>query len=110
MNKKSKIIRTWKGWTTIENASIYEDLLINEIFRGVQKEGVKGLEKVTITRQIKNEEVEFLLILVFDSLDAIKAFAGVNYEIAYMPDKAKQVLLRYDETAQHHEFRKELNF
>ena len=110
MNKKSKIIRTWKGWTTRENADMYESLLINEIFPEVQKKGVKGLEKVSISAQSKKEEVEFLLILQFDSLDAVKTFAGENYEIAYIPEKAQRVLSRYEETAQHYEFRKELKF
>ena len=108
MDKKTKIIRTWKGWTTLENANIYEDLLINKIFPAVQKNGVKGLEKVSISTQNNNEEVEFLLILQFDSLDAVKTFAGENYEIAYIPEEAQQVLLRYEETAQHYAFRKEL--
>ena len=48
-HSKSKIIRTWKGWTTLENASIYEDMLINEVFPTVKKNGVTGLEKVSIS-------------------------------------------------------------
>ncbi|MEN8126021.1 MAG: antibiotic biosynthesis monooxygenase, partial [Bacteroidota bacterium] len=108
MDKKSKIIRTWKGWTTLENASTYENMLINEVFPAVKKKGVDGLEKVSISIQNKKTEVEFFLILQFDSLDAVKAFAGENYEIAYIPENAQRVLLRYEETAQHYEFRKEL--
>ena len=110
MEKYSKIIRTWKGWTTLENAKKYEDLLKNEIFPAVKKKGVAGLEKVSIFTKKQNEEVEFLLILQFDSLDSVKEFAGDNYEIAYIPENAKQVLLRYDKTAQHYEYRNELIF
>ena len=108
MNKKGKIIRTWKGWTTHENAPIYEDMLINEVFPAVKKKGVDGLEKVSISTQRKNEEVEFFLILQFDCLDSVKTFAGENYEIAYIPENAKQVLLRYDKTAHHYELKNEL--
>ena len=110
MTEHGKIIRTWKGWTTIENAKIYEDLLINKIFPAVKKKGVKGLEKVSITIQQQLEEVEFFLILEFTSIDAVKTFAGENYKIAYMPEEAQRVLLRYEETAQHYEFKKEMNF
>tara|TARA_R110002051_G_scaffold10001_3_gene37926 strand:+ start:4840 stop:4968 length:129 start_codon:yes stop_codon:yes gene_type:complete len=39
MNKNQKIIRTWRGWTTIENASIYEAMLVNEVFPAVKKKG-----------------------------------------------------------------------
>ena len=108
MDNKSKIIRTWKGWTTLENADIYEKMLINEIFPAIKKKGVDGLEKVSISRQNKKDEVEFFLILQFYSLDAVKTFAGENYEIAYIPKNAQQVLLRYDKTVEHYEFRKEL--
>lgn len=110
MAGKSKIIRIWKGWTTTENANIYEDLLITKIFPAVQNKGVKGLEKVSISIKNNKEEVEFFLILQFDSLDAVKTFAGENYEIAYIPEEAQRLLLRYEETAQHYEFRKELKF
>ena len=110
MKINSKIIRTWKGWTTPENASIYENMLISEVFPAVKKKGVAGLEKVSISIKKSEKEVEFFLILQFDSLDAVKVFAGPNYEIAYIPDEAKKVLLRYDETAQHYEFRSELIF
>lgn len=108
MDNKTKIIRTWKGWTTIDNAVIYEDMLVNEVFPAVKKKGVKGLEKVSISTQHKKDEVEFFLILQFDCLDSVKTFAGEDYEIAYIPENAKQVLLRYQKTAEHYEFRKEL--
>ena len=49
MKTEHKIIRTWKGWTTLENAPIYEDMLINEVFPTVKKNGVDGLEKVSIS-------------------------------------------------------------
>jgi len=108
MDNKSKIIRTWKGWTTLGNAPIYEDMLVNEVFPAVKKKGVKGLEKVSISVKTNKEEVEFFLILQFDSLDAVKTFAGEKYEIAYIPENAKRVLSRYEETAQHYEFKREL--
>ncbi len=108
MNQESKIIRTWKGWTTSENAPIYEDMLINEVFPEVKKKGVLGLEKVSISTSVKLEEVEFFLVLQFDSLTSVKAFAGEQYEKAYIPDNAKKVLSRYDESAHHFELKKEL--
>lgn len=46
MIDKPRIIRTCKGWTTIENAPIYEAMLINEVFPTVKKNGVDGLEKL----------------------------------------------------------------
>lgn len=108
MNKKTKVIRTWKGWTTWENAPIYEDMLINEVFPEVKRKGVDGLEKVSISTLKTENEVEFFLILQFDSIDSVKSFAGENYKKAYIPDNAKNVLLRYDTTAQHFDLKNEL--
>jgi len=108
MNRKSKVIRTWRGWTTLENAPVYEKMLIDEVFPAVKKKGVDGLEKVSISTLTKNDEVEFFLILQFNSLDAVKAFAGEEYENAYIPENAQRVLKRYDETAAHFELKKEL--
>ena len=108
MSLSTKIIRTWRGWTTHENASIYEDMLVNEVFPTVKKNGVDGLEKVSISTLEKDEEVEFFLILQFDSLDSVKKFAGENYEKAYIPESAKRVLSRYDATTQHYRLKEEL--
>ncbi|MBZ9627534.1 antibiotic biosynthesis monooxygenase [Psychroflexus sp. CAK57W] len=108
MNSRSKIIRTWKGWTTPENAPVYEDLLVNEVFPTVKKNGVDGLEKVSISSKNERDEVEFFLSLQFDSLDSVKSFAGENYEIAYIPENAKRILKRYDAKAVHYELKKEL--
>lgn len=108
MNRKKKIIRTWKGWTSIENAPIYENMLINEVFPEVKKNGVEGLEKVSISTMEKNDEMEFFLVLQFDSLESVKMFAGEKYDMAYIPDNAKCVLSRYDETADHFELKEEL--
>jgi len=103
-----KIIRTWKGWTTLENAPIYEALLINEVFPAVKKKGVDGLEKVSISTMKKKDEMEFFLILQFESFDAVKKFAGESYQKAYIPDNAKRILKRYGVFADHFELREDL--
>ena len=108
MDKESKIIRTWKGWTTIENAPVYEDMLINEIFPTVKKKGVSGLEKVSISTQNKEDEVEFFLVLQFTSMEDVITFAGANYKNAYIPDDVQRVLKRYDKSAEHYELKEEL--
>ncbi|MCB0810340.1 MAG: antibiotic biosynthesis monooxygenase [Flavobacteriales bacterium] len=108
MNRPMKIIRTWKGWTTKENAPVYEAMLINEVFPAVKRKGVDGLEKVSISTANREDEVEFFLVLQFDSLDAVKQFAGENYRQAYIPENAQRVLKRYDRTAEHFELKEEL--
>lgn len=110
MKHEPKIIRTWKGWTSLENASVYEDMLINEVFPEVKRKGVSGLKKVSISTKIYEDEVEFFLILQFDSLESVKDFAGKDYQKAYIPENAQRVLKRYDKTVDHFEMKKELIF
>jgi len=52
--------------------------------------------------------LEFFLVLQFNSLDAIKSFVGDNFENSYIPKNTKQVLKRYDKTAEHYELKGEL--
>lgn len=108
VDKKTKIIRTWKGWTTIENEPIYEDMLINEVFPAIKKKGVSGLEKVSISTQRKKDEVEFFLVLQFSSINDVITFAGEDYAKAYIPENAKRVLKRYDKSAEHFVLKEEL--
>ncbi len=108
MSNDSKIIRTWKGWTTIENGPVYEDMLINEVFPTVKSNVFYVLEKVSISTSKINDEVEFFLVLQFDSIESVKTFAGEDYQTAYIPDNAKRVLKRYDSKAEHYQLKGEL--
>lgn len=98
-----KIIRTWRGWTKPENAKAYQDFLKDEVFPAVKKNGVLGLEKVSISSRDLENETEFFLMLQFNSLDSVIQFAGEDYSQAYIPEKAKTLLHRYDSTAQHYD-------
>lgn len=100
-----KIIRTWKGWTLPENATAYQLFLTEELFPSVKQKGVKGLEHVSISARSLPNEVEFFLTLRFDSIDSVKQFAGEQYEQAYIPNKAKSLLSRYDTKAEHFELK-----
>jgi hypothetical protein len=44
----------------------------------------------------------------FDSLDAVRAFAGEEYEVAVVPPKARALLSRFDERSQHYEVKAEM--
>jgi len=104
------IIRLWHGWTTSENADIYENLLKTEIFPGIVAKGVEGYLGIRLLRRPSGEEVEFITMMEFDSWEAVKQFAGEDYECAYVPPKAREVLARFDERSQHYEIRKKLNY
>lgn len=97
------VIRVWHGWTSVDNASVYEALLKTEIFPGIFAMGVAGFLRIELSRRALPDEVEFITVMWFTSLEAIKAFAGDDYETAYVPAAARKVLKRFDLHAQHYE-------
>ena len=102
------ISRVWHGWTLPENADTYESLLKSEIFIGIQNRRISGYRGIQLFRRNFEDEVEFVTIMWFDSIDAIRDFAGEDYEVAVVPPKARKLLARFDQRSQHYEVRAEL--
>lgn len=104
------ISRVWHGWTTQENADSYEQLLRNEILPGIADKEIDGFKQFQLLRRPDNDEVEFITIMWFDSLEAVREFAGEDYEHSYVPDKARKVLKRFDDRARHYEIREDRKY
>jgi hypothetical protein len=99
------ILRLWRGWTTPENADRYEELIATVIFPGIRARAIAGLEGLELFRRPVNGEVEFMTLMRFASWDAVKAFAGPDWEVSVVPPAARAVLARFDEGATHYEAR-----
>jgi heme-degrading monooxygenase HmoA len=97
------IARVWHGWTTRGNAAAYEDLLRSEILPGIARRGIRGLTGEHLLRREDGEEIEFVTILWFESMEAVREFAGEDYETAVVPEKARRLLARFDARSQHYE-------
>ena len=102
------ISRIWHCYTSPENADAFESLLKSEIFIGIQKRQVAGYNGVQLFRRALDVEIEFITVMWFDSFDAVKRFAGENYEDAIVPSKVGIFLTRYDEKSQHYEIRTDM--
>ncbi|GIK37907.1 MAG: antibiotic biosynthesis monooxygenase [Chloroflexota bacterium] len=102
------ISRVWHGWTTPEKADAYEALLQNEIFTGIQNRQIAGFREIQLFRRSLEAEVEFVTIMWFDSLEAVRVFTGEEYEVAVVPAKARELLSRFDERSQHYEVKADL--
>ncbi len=100
---KASIERVWHGWTSHENAIAYEELLKKEIFISIGERGIEGYRGIKLLVRKHEKEVEFITIMRFDSIDAVKAFAGEDYEKSVVPQKARELLLRFDDKAAHYE-------
>lgn len=99
------INRIWHGWTTKRNADAYEKLLKEEIFIGIQSRHIQGFKNIQLMRRDAGDEVEFITIMLFESLDAVREFAGEDYEVAVVPPKARELLSHFDERSQHYDVR-----
>jgi hypothetical protein len=81
------ISRIWHGYTTFENADIYESLLKSEIFTGIKGRAIPGIEEIQLFRRELENEVEFITVMWFDSIEAVRTFAGQDYEAAVVPPR-----------------------
>ncbi len=95
------IARVWHGYTRPEHAEGYESMLKPELLPGISK--VKGYRGSYLMRRQAGEEIEFITIILWDSLDSVRAMAGPNYETAVIPEERRKYLSRYDATAAHYE-------
>ena len=97
------IARIWRGWTTPENAEAYQRIVSQEVLPGIAARDLDGYRGAYLLRRDLDGEVEFATIMLFDSLEQVRAFAGEDYETAYVPPRARAVLARFDHRSAHYE-------
>jgi len=102
--------RIWHGWTKTEYADKYEQILKEKIIPGIAAKKLAGYRAFQLLRRPLENEIEFITIMWFDSWDAVKQFAGEDYEKAYVPPIAREVLERFDERSQHYEIKELLEY
>jgi len=95
--------RIWHGWTSRENAAAYEELLKSEVLPGIAARCIAGYRGAHLLRREVPDEVEFVTVLWFDSLDAVREFAGPDFDHSVVPEKARRLLKRFDARSQHYE-------
>jgi heme-degrading monooxygenase HmoA len=95
------IARVWHGYTKPEHADTYEAMLKPELLPGISN--AKGYRGSYLLRRQISGEVEFITIMLWDSIDAIRAVAGADYETSIIPEERRQYLSRHDAKAAHYE-------
>ena len=95
------IARVWHGWTKPEHADAYEATLKPELLPGISK--ARGYKGSYLLRRTAGKEVEFVTILLFESLDDIRAVAGPDYEKSIIPEERRKYLSRHEAKAAHYE-------
>jgi antibiotic biosynthesis monooxygenase (ABM) superfamily enzyme len=93
------ITRLWRGWTTPEHADAYEQFLLGRLFPSMR--AIAGFRGADVLRRPDGQEIAFVTLTRFDSIDAIRGFAGDDYEVPVLEPEAIALLSRYDHRASH---------
>ena len=93
--------RLCHGWTSRENADRYDELVRTKILPGFS--GMAGYKGAYLLRKDGEDETEFVALTFFENLEAVRAFAGEDYEAAVVPPEARRLLSRFDQRSAHYE-------
>jgi len=97
------ICRVWHGWATPQYADAYESTVRGEVIPGIEARRIPGFRHIDLLRRDADDEVEFITLMWFDSIDNVRAFMGEDYTVSHVPPAARAVLSRFDECAAHYE-------
>ena len=95
------IVRQWRAWASYAAADQYEQHFREQVVPQLRTIG--GFVRAELLRRDNYGVIEFIALTTFESLDAIKAFAGEQYSRAVVAPEAKEMLSRYDERCVHFE-------
>lgn len=96
------IARVWHGWTKRQDAKAYEEMLRHEIFPSIAARKINGYRGAELFIYEDGDEVEFMTLLRFDSMDGAKEFAGGDGTKPVIYPKAEALLTRMDERSRHY--------
>jgi heme-degrading monooxygenase HmoA len=95
------IARTWRGAATLENAPRYVQHLEGSVFPQLRE--IDGHRDAYLLQRAAGDRVEFLVVTLWDSLEAVRRFAGDDAETAVVEPQARAVLTDFDATVAHYE-------
>jgi heme-degrading monooxygenase HmoA len=95
------IARMWRGFAFPEKADEYVKHLQMSVLPELRQ--IDGFQGVYLMRQDLSEVVEFTVLTLWESMDAIRKFAGENAEVAVVAPAAQPLFREYDSTVRHFE-------
>jgi heme-degrading monooxygenase HmoA len=95
------IVRVWKGQTTVKNADAYHQHLAGTIFPSLTR--IAGHHGAQLLRRETATGAEFVVVTYWDSMEAVRHFAGPDAEIAVVPPEARALLSDFEESVRHFE-------
>lgn len=95
------IARMWRGWAPTDTADDYQRHYATDVAGHLRE--VTGFRGARLLRQDDGQEVMFTSITYFTDMDAIRAFAGEEFDKAVLEGDARRALSRWDERVSHHD-------
>ena len=94
------IARVWKAWARPAEAQAYVRLFSETIIRALRD--VQGFQRAEVfTRPAGDDEVEIMTMVHFADMNAIRAFAGDQPQVANVSAAARDLLIRFDREVVH---------
>lgn len=90
------IARIWHGWTKPADAKAYENMLRNEIFSSSAARQIPGYHGAELFVREDSNEVEFVTLLRFDSMEGVREFAGADETRPVIYPGAERLLTRME--------------
>lgn len=97
------ICRLWRGWTTKDNADAYERVVRGQVIPGIEARRIPGFRSIDLVRREGADDVEFMTLMWFETLDSVKVFMGEDHENAHVPPEAQAVLADFGRRSAHYE-------
>jgi hypothetical protein len=95
------IVRMWRGQAKAANAAAYEQFVTTRVFAGLP--AIAGHRGAYLLKRAVGDEVEFIAITLWDSLEAIRGFAGETIDRAVVEPEPRAVLSGFDDFVRHFE-------
>ena len=95
------VVRAWRGYAAVTEAETYPRHLLGSVRPKLER--LPGFQGLYLLRRRGPEEIEFLVLTLWESMDAVRAFAGDEPELAVVEPEARAALVRFDSTVSHYE-------
>ena len=95
------IARIWNGSTRADDADRYLDHLRRNVMPELA--AIDGYRGIQVLRRQRGDAVAFIVVTLWESMDAIRGFTGPDTDAAVVAPEAQAVLTSYDRRASHYD-------